>query len=386
MSKTRILFLALAVALLLPVATFAKSVKMEESVYVPKDQTVDGTLFTAGSSITIDGVVKGDLICAGQSIVINGTIEGDMLCAGSSIIVNGKIGGSVRSAGSSIVLNGSVGRTAMVAGASVTIAPQAVIGWDAMIGSANAHVGGEVKRDLYGAGANAQITGTVGRHVALWLDEGNNKNKDYTALTVAKQAKVGGNITYTGRSEATIEEGATIGGEVIHNTPQMPARNESGSPVVGWVWFKILSIFAALAVGLVLAAWLQKPVVELTDEMTKHVWASLGWGLVVLILVPIISLILTATIIGIPLALMLLGFWALLLYPAKILAAITLGKVLVGQKFMSPKYHNSLILATIVGIVLCWFVFSVPIAGWIIGFLAFLWGLGGIFRYAKSKS
>jgi hypothetical protein len=120
--------------------------------------------------------------------------------------------------------------------------------------------------------------------------------------------------------------------------------------------------------------------------MLAKIPASMGWGLIVLILTPIVVFILLITIIGIPLSLMLLAFWILMMYPAKILAAIAIGRKLAALKFMPLNFHHSLIAATVIGVVICWFVFSIPIIGWILCFLAFIWGMGGIWRYAKMKS
>lgn len=393
MSKTRIaIFVSLAtlaLVLVLPLSAKAIMFKADDSTYVAKDQIIDSSLFAAGSSITIDGKVQGDLFCAGQSIIINGIVDGDVLCAAQSITINGNIGGSVRVAGNSIVINGRVARNVMAAGANLSITPEATIGWDLQFASAMTDVRGKVNRDVDGAGANTIIAGTVGRNVYLALDdnrqENNNNNKP--TLTVSKDAVVNGNLTYHAKNDASLEKGSTIKGSVEKKSLNWDnKKTETKKGVIGWLWYIVISIFAAIAFGLVIASWLKKPVEEITNLMMAKPWASLGFGFIFLILTPIATIIIMITMIGLPLGLTLLGAWILLMYPAKILAAIMLGRKVTDRFHILKNYRGSLIASMIFGVIIAWLIFSIPIIGWFLGFIAMLWGMGGVWRYARVKA
>ncbi len=365
----------------------ALTLKTEDSNYVAKEEVIASSLYTAGSTITIDGKVQGDVICAGQSVVINGVVDGDVICAAQSITINGAVNGSVRVAGNSIVINGKVARTVMAAGATVTLAPSASIGWDLLVGSANLEVRGTVGRDFDGAGSKVLIGGNIGRNVWLALDEGDSKKEnkvaDKSALTLTKDANVNGNLSYKGKRDATIEEGAVIKGTVTRDETIMGSSKESSSKNL---WGKLISIFSALIVGLLLTTWLRRPMVEMTNRFLVEPWKAMGWGLVVLILAPIISIILMVTIIGIPLGLLLLAAWLMSLYISGVISGVAIGRFLM-KKFRKPEAPEaSLFWCMVVGVAFLWIISSLPVVGWLICLLSLLWGLGSIWQYGRAKS
>ncbi len=380
-----VLALLATAALILPFIASASGMEAQESVYIPKEETVEGSLYSAGYSITVDGTIKGDVICAAQTIIINGRVDGDVICAGQSITVNGVVGGSVRVIGDSIILSGSIGHTAMAAGSNITISPSANIGWDALIAGAFAEVRGAIKRDLFAAGSFITLAGPINRHTVLYMDD-RQVAEDQHSLTITKDASIGGNLTYTASRDAKIENPAVIKGELKKNNLESKYGDGAKNAAGAWAWFKIIGIFAALVIGLLMVSWLPKPVRDITDGMFEKPVPSIGWGIVVLILTPIVAFLLLFTVIGIPLSLTILGAWLLLMYPAKVLAAIAIGRKLNNAFPFMSKWHHSLMAAMIVGIVVSWLIFSVPVIGWFLGFIAMLWALGGIWRYGKARS
>lgn len=391
MAKTRIAWLlaVLAIILILPLSAKAVMVKANDSTYIPKDEVVSSSLFVAGSSIVIDGKVQGDVFCAGQNITINGTVDGDVICAGQSITINGNVGGSVRIAGNSLVIAGKVSRNVMAAGANLNIAPQATIGWDLQFGSAFTDIRGKINRDVDGAGANALIAGNIGRNVYLALDDNRQKNNQEATptLTIAKEAVINGNLTYEAKTEAKIESGSTIKGSVEKKDLKWQTKKiDKKAGATAWLWGKIISIFAALVIGLILVSWLPKVVEGINEKMMEKKLASLGWGFVILILTPIAFIILMITMIGIPLGLIIFGLWLLIMYPAKILASIALGRKITDKCKLLKRYHGSLMASMVFGVIICWLIFSIPVVGWFLCFLAIIWGIGGIWRYGKAKS
>ena len=389
MTKTRLAIIFFLVFLLiLPFGAKAFSVKTGDSVYISEDETIEGNLYSAATNITVDGTVKGDVICAGQSININGKVEGDVICAGQSINAKGEIGGNVRVVGNSINLGGKIARNVNVFGASIILDKNAEVGWSLFFAGATMEARGKIGQDLYGTSPKITITGEIGRDVRVRIKDkirAEKKGPSYEdkseLLTISNNAKIGGNLTYTGSNEANISDKASIAGEVKHNLPKV---EKAGKFVfIGWFWGRLYSIFAALVVGLVLISLWRKQVIELTNKMLEKVGVSIGWGAVVMFLAPIIAILLIFTIIGLPLALILLGVWIIALFIAKILASIMVGRVVL-EKFWEKK-KDSLIWAMIVGIVICWFIFSVPFVGWILGLVALWWGLGGIWLSFRGE-
>lgn len=382
MKKTRLFLPLLALLLILPLGVNAMTVKAENSVYIPKDQTVDGNLYSAGSTITIDGNVKGDVICAAQSVIISGKIDGDVICAAQNISINGQVGGDLRVAGNSIILNGSVARSGMLFGAFVNMGKQAQIGWDTLIAAGNADLRGKLGGDLSGAGGKMLIGGEVAKNVYLRLDDKKNNpnfNKDQQNLTITKDAKINGNVYYTSSKTAKIEDGAKIKGEVKQNTPKYPERKKRESAEGGWF---LVSLFSALIVGLVVISLWKEQILKLTDKMLEKIGPSFGWGAVMLFLTPILFILLLITIIGIPLAFILLGVWLIAIYISKIVAGILIGRSIAGR--LKTKQKDSLLFSMIIGIVVLWILCYFPLIGCLFSLFAILWGMGGLWLYFRK--
>lgn len=366
------------VVLAIPLATHAYWVKSGPAVAISKDEVVDGNLYAAGASVIIDGKVKGDVFCAGQNIVINGSVDGDVFCAGQSIIINGSLGGSLRAAGNSINVNGQVARNLMAFGAAVYLDAKSAIGWDALVGAATVNAGGKIGRSLHGGGAVATISGSVGSDVNLRMDNSSKDNKP--SLIIAKSAQIAGNVNYTSKIDASIEQGAQIKGKVLRSEPKMPVSNKQNAAI--YAWASIYSLFTALVVGLVLIALWKNEIIRLTDIMLAKLGPSIGWGVIALFLTPIIIVLLLITLIGIPLAFILAALWLVTIWVSKVLVGIAVGRRVLEQWAKNKK--DSLILAMILGIIISWLIFSLPILGWIASLVAIWWGLGGIYLFFKK--
>ncbi len=385
--KKIIIFVSLF-ALLLPVMVLAVTVKANSSVYLAKGDTIDGNLFAAGQTITIEGKVNGDIYCAGQSINISGEVTGDINCAGQSINITGPVGGSVRTAGNAISVTNKIGHNFMAAGATVMASANANVGWDMLVAGATAEVRGNVGKDFYGAVANATIASQIGGNVNLILsdkiksgNQGININND-SGLTLAKTAKINGNLTYRSYNLATIESGAVVSGNTTHNLPKV-SQAQRGFNILTWFWFRLFSIFSALIIGLVLITLWREEIKKITDLMLSKIGSSIGWGVILMILTPILTVLLFITIIGLPLGFIVIGLWGIALMISKILVGIMVGRSVLNSLWTAQK--DSLIWAMIIGIIITYLIYSIPFLGWVLALVAMWWGLGGLWQYFKKK-
>lgn len=378
MLKTSKLLGLLALALLLlPAGASAFTTKAGEIISLDKDQVVDGSYYAAGNSIVIDGKVTGDLVCAAQSVTVNGEVGGDVICTGQSVNINGKVGGNLRSAASSIILNGTVGKNATLASANLSTNASSTIGGDLLMALASADLRGKIGKDLAGIGSIVKLGGEIGNNVKLRLDNGKGRP---TVLEVSDSAKIGGNLDYLARKEALISKGAQIKGAIQPSFfPEKEAKKFRG---INWAFSTLYSIFASLIIGLVLVSLWGEEIRRLTDNMLEQTGKAFGWGLVSLLIVPPLAIILLFTVIGIPLAFLLIVVWLIALCLSRLLVAILIGRSILEKLW--PNKSKSMMLAMVFGIIITWLLFSTPFIGWIFGLAAILWGLGGIFMFFKK--
>lgn len=373
--------LGVLVALCIPFLVFGFEVKSGNSVYVAQDQTVEGNLYAAGSNVTVDGKVTGDVICAGGSVIINGGVEGDVICLGQSVNIRGPVGGSVRTAGNTIDIDSAIARNLNAFGANVVVEKNANIGREALIAGGFSQVSGKIGQSLLGAGGNFIISGEVGNDAQLYLGQGSDLKSN---LVLTDSAKIGGNLNYTDKEKADIAQGAQIGGETIQNAPKVEKTKQNAGKAFAtfWKWSLLYSMLSSFVVGLILILLMKEKLNLLLDLATEKIWPSIGWGILIMIVVPVLAGIVLFTIIGIPLALIILVLWMIALYLSHVVFSLLLGRSIMKNIF--SRENPSLAWSLAVGIVIFELIVFIPFLGILVGLAAMWWSLGAMSVYFKK--
>jgi len=361
--------------LILPVGiVHASGLEAGNNVYVTKDQIISGNFFATGDTITIDGTINGDLISAAKTINVNGHIDGDIIAIAQSVNVNGDVGGNVRVVTNSLNLNGSVGRNVSAASNDIIMGPNSNIGWDALILAVNTEIRGNITGSLNGRIVQGLIAGKIGKNVDLTL-----ANSSKQSLIVSPETVIGGDFNYTSNNTANISDKASITGKTTQKN--LPAKNINWLQI--YLWANLFSIFSALVVGLVIIFIGKNISSKILAKMEKNPSKLILPGIVLSLILPPIALLLLFTIIGIPLAIITIAWWLIMAYIAKILTALLVGQLII--KKMSKKDEASSIISLILGVVLCWLLFTIPFIGWMLSLIAIWLGLGGIYSYASNQ-
>lgn len=281
---------------------------------ITKGQVVNQTLFVSGEKISMDGEVEGDMFCIGQDVVISGRVQGDVICAAQRISITGTVEGSVRVAAQDITLGGSIGRSLAAAGEVVRLERDS-----------------RVARDASVAATRLTTLGTVGRDL-------------YTAVdSINQQGKVG-------RDTVTRQDPATR---------DMP------------VALRILGGLSLLVMALLLT-WLAPRLLRkggdlLYDRPARVVLT----GLVVSFAVPVAVFVLMVSVIGIPLAILLLAAWLVVLLLSAPFVAYGLGRIL-----LRGHTKNDLVYA-LAGAAVLLLLYNLPVAN-VLTFFAVIWAGSGM--------
>lgn len=350
--KKILLFLAL---ILIPLGSVkAMDTKTGDSIYIPKEEIVSGNLYAVGNTINVEGVISGDLIALAQTININGRIEGDIIAATQNITINGEIGGNVRVMGTTININGPVTRNVNAFGSDISLGKDSQVGWDVYVAALNLEASGNIEGGLSGRVEQALISGKIVKDVNLTIS--NDKN---IPVTLTESAQLGGKLN------------------------QKFTNPDKNNWLIIWTWTKIYAIFCSLLVGLVLIYLgknITKKILKKIEEAPKKTIAP---GALLFFIFPPLAIFLLFTVIGIPLALIIMALWFIFVYIAKIFTAIILGEIIL--KKIIKKNEINLIWPLILGTIICYLLFSIPLVGWIISLIAIFIGLGGIYLYASNK-
>jgi hypothetical protein len=103
---------------------------------------------------------------------------------------------------------------------------------------------------------------------------------------------------------------------------------------------------------------------------------KLGWGGVIFLTFPLLLVILIITLVGIPLALILTGLYAVFLYTSPIFVGLAIGQYLF--KLVLPTKKAGPAIWLITGLAVFTMITWLPLIGWLASLMGTVWFLGGI--------
>jgi cytoskeletal protein CcmA (bactofilin family) len=347
--------------IILPVVVLAgrassQSFRTGDNVTVAKDQTENGALWTSGRNVDIAGTVNGDVFCASQDVIISGTINGDVICAAQTIHISGTVNGDVRLAAQTVTLSSEVTGSASVAVQSFTLNQNGSVGRDAGVAASDVAINGTVGRDLLVSASRVEVTNKVGRNVQANVE----------VLRLSSRAQVGGNVSYTSEKPADIAKGAAIAGTTSRN---QPGKAEHRGPGRFYFLFKVYTIVSLLVLALVLILVAPRLFYRVSDVAIQKPLRTLLVGVVAGLAFPVLFIALLFTVVGIPLALLLLAVWMPLLAFAGLAFSFYIGRLVL-------RNQTNAILAMVAGTLIVLVALMIPFIGTLV-FLACIWmGLG----------
>ncbi len=344
----------LAIALLVGLPTVAMAAEFRAGDdRVSITDSVNENLYTAGGSVSVDSEVAGDLFIGGGEVRVGGDVRDDLFVGGGNIDVEGAVHGDVRVGGGQIRIAGDVTGDLLVFGGQVEISEGARVGGDVNVFSGQLIIAGE--------------TGSIQAGVG--------------ELVIENTATVNGDLTYTSEAEAVIPEGATVTGSITYNTPPVhPEVSRAGifsAFLAGGAIWLLVSVLMAMVLGYGLPGKTQ----ALMMAWRGNFGMNLLWGLVFLIVTPVLAVILLVSTVGFPLGLITFGVYGLMLYVAKLVAALSVGAWI--QSMWDKKSNGTIPVwsAAVIGVIGLALVAIVPALGALAVFIAFLASLGAVVQY-----
>ena len=328
--------------------------------------------FSAGGMVHLTEPVAGDALLAGGQVEIASEVQGDLVVAGGEVSVGGGIGDDLYAAGGEVTVDAIVAGNARVAGGEVEIGPATVIEGGASITGGRVKFDGSVTGYLQATGGEVRLSGTVGGDAMVRSGE----------LHIAPGTRIDGKLVYRGPDAPVVPEGATIAGGVeFHETSahrwvdrDTHVAVDAGRAVGSMLWFVGVFAVAALFTAIFPAFSTQA-----ATMIGRDPWTSLGIGLAVLVCMPFVAVVLLITIIGIPLALLLVPVYLVLMFLGWVTAALFLGeRLLEFARRGQPVGIGWRILALLAALIALWLLRRIPYAGPLIGLAALSAGIGAL--------
>ena len=228
--------------------------------------------------------------------------------------------------------------------------------------SGDAVIDGTVAQRLIVFNGRTEITGTVEEDVVVFAGD----------VVLRSGSRVGGDVISL--EDPRIEEGATVEGSVDDLATRWNLYDMTFAGRFAW-WLG--ATVSSLVLGLVLLLLAPRLDPASVRALRNRLGATIGFGLLVFLLLPVVAGLLIATVVGIPLGLSLLFALALLYLIGYVVGAFALGRLVV-------KEPTSRYVAFLVGWAVLRGIALVPFLGGLAWLVVTVLGLGTLWVAARA--
>jgi len=350
----------LAVLLSLSLSGYSLERRHSDIVSVKANETVEDTLLAAGNIVRVEGVVNGDVLAFGGTVEVRGTVNGDLVSFAKRIVVSGTVEGNIYDFSNSLDLDGPVGHSLYGLMQSLRLNDRGRVGEGMVAGAGDISIEGEVNRSVNIYAGNADVSGSIGRELAMAGDN----------LTLTNTARVGGNLRARVRHlrNVHIADGATITGS--RDIQVRVRENRFTHPI--FYFFAAVWLAASMLVGWVILI-LFPGFSQASTHAVGSGWRSLALGIAVLAGVPVAMILLAVTLVGLPASIILLMAYLVAIYLAKIWVGAFLGQMLLKPVGATK---GDWMLGLLLGLLILEIVRYVPYLGGFVHFGVVCLGLG----------
>jgi hypothetical protein len=351
-----IVFIVSIFILQLPLSVSAETVlRIGENISVDADQVVDGDYYVSVGPLgntTMSGSITQDMYAFGASVSTNGTIGNDLTIISGESLIHGSVADDVRIVSGEAIIADHVGGDLFVIAGSLKVLSSATIAGDVIFFGGTAVINGEVGGSVLGTAEKIDINANVAKDVDVTVG---------SVLTFGDKSHIEGAVRYTSPQALVRTQNASIAGDIVRNEGKADTLDSKAK-----VQDMLVPVFITLFATLSLYLLFRKRLELLVGTIQKKPLKSFVLGISVLVLGPIVSILLIATVLGSVLGIICLALVMLLYATGIALCGVVLGgyisKLLIKKSVVSLPW---VLLGTVLIFVLLW----IPI----LGFIAFLY-------------
>lgn len=356
-----ITFLFLLLSVLLPSKIEAAQFHFK-SYTLSQEQSIDDDIYAVGEDFKIDGVVNGDVVVLGNTIQLNGTITGDVYLVGEKINIDATVYGNTFIFGNNTSVEGTL--------AESTYIMTSILNYNA-----------DTQKDLFGFFLESSMKGTIGddlrivgfrsniesivRGDAILLGDGHTVN----------DMNVTGDIFYnTTLKDIAKSQGVDIDDGINVDMPTLKRNLKFNLSII------LINFLSMLLVGFILITLTPVKSIEIRKRITDSttdLLSSLGIGFLAAVIIPLPLLILSFSVIGTPLALLITGLLSFLFIFGKVWVELAFGKEVL-ELFGVKEYRP--FKSFLIGRVITVLITLIPVVGGFYSSIVGLLALGAIIR------
>lgn len=280
---------------------------------------IDGNTYLAGETINYNTKVNGDLFIAGQYIEMQGEVTQDVNLAGQDIKINTDINGDLRIAGQDIKISNNINGESIIFGETITIEDEAELNGDVLIYAKTININGSILGNTNLKAENIIINGNL---------NGLNNQLVSASLDISDTANISSNTRYWAEDyiiPTNLENNLFLDSALKNKDPK-----KENSSILNISGFIVLRIIWASTVIIVLHLLFTKKITQNLKSLNSPVnyIENLFLGFFIIVIIPIFSLALMITFIGLPLGMLILILYFIILFISQSITSLYISNLL----------------------------------------------------------
>ncbi|MFH1374697.1 MAG: hypothetical protein ABII79_12960 [bacterium] len=366
-----------------------------KSIHISNLHHIEDDLYAWAETITIDGTIQNDLVAGAYTVDINGQVNGSENIFAYKFDHTGIAGNSLRAFANTIDINGRIAGSALLMGNSIHIGKGAEIKRDLTVTGNFIRIDGLVGGDVIINGSKTIISGEIIGNVSVEGDE----------LRIVPPAVIRGDLRTCCIEDILIDtaSGVTIMGEIVcEQAADKTEKEDESSGVISTAAMSTARILAAFLFGIIALLLFRRWTTESLDQLRSRFSVSIAAGFLLLLvagtaivvlvialilllaglvivsgnLAPLGTLVLTLSILIVPISSFVAVSSGVILYSGKVIFAFLVGHLLV--RLINP---NAAVLGKgqlLLGLIVLALLFAAPLIGILIYLLVSIAGAGAI--------
>ena len=312
------------------------------------------TIFNENVLVNYD--IIGSSIVGGYNVTVTNKIDGAALIIGNTINLNSYVEYALIS-GQDITINGKI-KDALIVGNNIVLNESSNIERDIIIYGNNIEISGLINRDITINGNDVKIDSVqIAGNVKIIADN----------INITENSAIMGKLSYNDSANFIRSETATIG--EIETFESDIIKEPTFIELVMKYISKLISLIVIFLVMIILIPKLFNNIINSKSEILKN----MGYGIITLLIVPIISLILIFTKFGLSLGIIVLLLYLICIYISMIITGYLLGSI-IWEKYIKRK--KTTYLVGFLGITVLYIVSLIPYIGTAVYFISLIISMG----------
>ncbi len=327
--------------------------------------------FFAAGDLSVTATSTDDIFAIGGDVILDGAVADAMFVTGGDVVVtNSEFHDLFAAGGDLMLISGYITDDLLLVGGDVNVQSGLSVAGSAVLAAGSLVLDSNVGGELRATANRLSVNGTVGGDAQLVAE---------TAILGPKTV-ISGDLRHRTQT-LTVEPGAIIEGEIIELEPgEAYAERWGVRAVAAAAAFAIAFVIGVTILVIVVALALPGLMNNARMMIHEKPFTTLGIGVLIVVAAPAVIGLLFATILGIPLALMIGAIYVASIPIA--LAAVVYSLGMGGRNLLTKNKHAPGPLArlgwSLIAVVVFLLAGFIPFVGGGLWFLAYLIGMGAI--------